>query len=390
MIKWLPALLIVVLFIGCKKAFNPPGALANTNKYLVVDGIINSGSDSTFIKLSRTKEFSIPIVLDHETGAQVSVESDANSSYPLSEISPGTYSAAPLNLNNSHKYRLRIKTSDNKEYLSDFVAVKNAPPVDSVGFKAQSDGVHIYVNTHDGNNATRYYRWEFNEAWQFHSWYQSFWIGTGRRQQDQYRYYCFSGDTSRSILIGSSAQLSSDVIFQAPIATVPANSEKIEAKYSILVKQYALTIDAYNFWTNLEKNNEEMGSIFDAQPSVNQTNYHCLSDPGEIVVGYLSVGSSSSKRIFITASQLLPSYQPADAYGCRIDTEYASKAPNYNHPPGETAPNLSDPNSGYTSIEGLFYSPPLPFGAPNAITYSTTICDDCTVRGTLTAPAFWK
>jgi hypothetical protein len=390
MLKWLSVLLIVLLLVDCKKAFNPPGALSGTNKYLVIDGIINSGSDSTFIKLSRTKKFDTVIVIDHETGAQVSVESDANRSYPLSEINPGTYSAAPLNLDISHKYRLRIKTSDNKEYLSDFVAVKNAPPVDSIGFKALNDGVHIYVNTHDGNNTTRYYRWEYNEDWQFHSFYQSLWIGLVRRQANQFRYNCFSRDVSNSILIGSSAKLSSDVIFQAPIATVPSTSEKIETKYSILVKQYALTIDAYNFWTNLEKNNEQMGSIFDAQPSVNQTNYHCLSNPNEIVVGYLSVGSSSSKRIFITASQLLPGYHPADAYGCQVDTEYNDHAPFYSHPTGSTDPNINDPNSGYTSIEGLFYSPPLPFGVPNAMTYSTTVCDDCTVRGTQTVPAFWK
>lgn len=390
MTKWLPLLLIVLIFINCKKAFTPPGALTDINKYLVIDGIVNSGSDSTFIKLSRTKKFDKVIVIDPEGNAQVSVESDANNSYPLSEIKPGTYSAAPLNLDNTHKYRLRIKTANGKEYVSDFVPVKNSPPVDSIGFKAQSDGVHIYVNTHDGNNTTRYYRWEYNEDWQFHSFYQSLWIGLVGRQQGQFRYNCFSKDVSSSILLASSAKLSSDVIFEAPIATVPSTSEKIETRYSILVKQYALTIDAYNFWTNLQKNNNQLGSIFDAQPSANQTNYHCLSDPSELVVGYLSVGSLSTKRIFISASQLLPSYQPKDIYGCHIDTEFYDHEPFYSHPPGSTAPNINDPNSGYTSIDALFYHPTLPFGVPNAMTYSTTICSDCTVRGTQNAPAFWK
>ena len=111
MIKWQGLLLIVLLFAGCKKAFTPPGVLADTNNYLVIDGIINTGSDSTFIKLSRTKKFSIPIVIDHETGAQVTVESDANASYSLHEVTPGTYSGPPLTLENSHKYRLRIKTT---------------------------------------------------------------------------------------------------------------------------------------------------------------------------------------------------------------------------------------------------------------------------------------
>lgn len=378
MLKWQKILLIVLLITGCKKAFNPLGVLSETNKYLVIDGVINTGTDSTFIKLSRTKKFDTVIVIDPERNAQVSVESDANTSYPLSEITPGTYSAAPLNLDNAHKYRLRIKTTENKTYVSDFVAVKNSPPVDSVGFIAQNDGVHIYVNSHDATNATRYYRWEYNEDWQFHSFYESFLRGM------QPRYQCFSKDVSNSIVIASSVKLSNDVIYQAPIVTLPSTSEKIETKYSILVKQYALTSDAYDFWTKLQKNTDRLGSIFDAQPSVNQTNYHCLTNPNEVVVGYLSVGSPSTKRIFITADQLLPSYGPLNVNGCKLDTAY------YYHAPYYTDPAILGPNSGNSAIEGFYVVPLGPFGAPNFYTYSTNICDDCTLRGGLNPPLFWR
>jgi hypothetical protein len=390
MLKWLSALLIALSVFSCKKPFTPKGSLAGTNKYLVIDGAVNSGNDSTFIRLSRTKKFDTVVVVDPEKGAQVALESDANKSYPLVELTAGTYSAAPLNLDNAHKYRLRIKTSDGKTYLSDFVPVKNSPPVDSVGFKALADGVHIYVNTHDDNNTTRYYRWQYNEDWQFHSWYQSFWVGAVRRQANQFRYNCFAKDASSSIVIGSSIKLSSDVIFQAPIAIIPAYSEKIETKYSILVKQYALTPDAYNFWENLQRNTDRLGSIFDAQPSENQSNYHSVSNPDEIVIGYLSVGSTSTKRIFISRGQLLPGYQTKDLFGCRIDTEFYSKTPFYSHPAGSPWPDINDPNSGYTSIDALFFDPPLPFGVPSAITYAASVCDDCTVRGRQTAPPFWK
>jgi hypothetical protein len=379
MIKWPHVLLIVLLFTGCKKAFNPPGALSDTNKYLVIDGIINTGNDSTFIRLSRTKKFDTVIVIDKEMGAQVNVESDANNTYPLSEINPGTYSAAPLNLDNSHKYRLRIKTTDGKEYVSDFVQVKNAPTIDSVGFVAKPSTVQIYVNTHDPTNNTRYYRWEYSEAWRFHATYQSFWIGPSRRDSSEFIYYCYSKDTSSYITLSSSAQLAQDVIYQAPITTIPSSSEKIEIRYSIFVKQYALTSDAYNFWNNLHKNGESNGTIFDAQPSDNQTNYHCVTNPGEIVIGYLSVGSTTTKRIFINRDQFPASYNPAYSRACSIDTAYEDK--------GEyTIFN----NSFVTAINGVFFPPPLPFGAPNAVTYSSSDCADCTTRGVKTPPPFWK
>ena len=375
MIKWQTALLVVLLIAACKKPFNPTGALGSTNKYLVIDGVVNAGSDSTFIKLSRTMNFDTASKPFSETKAQVTVEGDGNTSYLLTEATPGTYSAAGLNLDISHKYRVRIKTSNNEEYLSDFVAVKNAPPVDSVGFKDQNGGVQIYVNTHDGSNATRYYRWEFNEDWQFHSYYHAdIAVDT---------YHCFDKDVSNSILIGTSANLTADVIYQAQIANIPLTSEKIETKYSILVRQYALTSDAYSFWDNLKKNNTGLGTIFDPQPSLNQTNYHCITNPAETVIGYLSVGSYSTKRIFISANQLSPGYQEINYYGCKLDTEF------YYHPK-QGEPNLGDPKSGFLPVEYIYLAPLAPFGGPSETTYSTTVCVSCLVRGTQQVPSFWK
>jgi hypothetical protein len=378
--NWPKLLLIFLILAGCKKAFTPPNALTDTNKYLVIDGVINTGSDSTFIKLSRTKKFENGIVIDHETGAQVTVESDANDIFPLTEISPGTYSAAPLTLDNSHKYRLRIKTANSEEYLSDYVIVKNSPPIDSVGFTATPSEVLIYANTHDATNNTKYYRWEYTEAWKFHTTFRSDYDETSPRVYDIY--YCYAKDTSSYIVLATSAQLKNDVIYQAPILSIPPSSEKIEIRYSIQVKQYALTSDAYSFWNNLHKNSETNGTIFDAQPSDNQTNYHCLTNPNELVVGYLSVGSTSTKRVFIDRSQLLPGYNPQYTFanGCTIDTAH------YNL----NEYNMLGDTINYTSLEAFFHTPFLSFGTPNEITFTTRDCADCTSRGVTTVPYFWK
>ncbi|HEY9000584.1 MAG TPA: DUF4249 domain-containing protein [Mucilaginibacter sp.] len=382
MTNWQKLLLIAVLFSACKKPFVPPNTLNDTNKYLVIDGVINAGSDSTFIKLSRTKKFENGITIDHETGAQLNVEGDDNSSYQLVETVPGTYASAGLNLNASHKYRLRIKTTNGKEYLSDFVVVKNSPLIDSVGFTAKPTALTIYANSHDATNNTKYYRWEYTEAWEFHSTYESFWDGTAPRAKDDYVYYCFAKDTSSYITLATTTKLSNDVVYQAPITTIDPSSEKIEIRYSIEVKQFALTSDAYNFWDNLHKNNETNGTIFDIQPSDNQTNYHCLTDPGELVVGYLSVGSVATKRIFIDRGQLLSSYNPQYAYanGCQVDTAYYAK----------NQYGIFVPPTTYTAIEGFYYTPPAPFGAPTQITYSTRDCADCTTRGVTQPPSFWR
>ena len=377
MVKWHWLSVLVLLTAGCKKAFVPAGALANDSKYLVVDGVINSGNDSTFIRLSRTKKFDTVINITNETGAQVTVESDAGVTFPLTEIKSGIYATGGLNLDNSHKYRLNIKTTNAEQYASDYIAVKNSPAIDSLGFIAQADGIHVYVNSHDNSKATRYYRWEFNEAWQFSSFYESYLMG------DNPHHICYQSDTSGAVLIASTTKLSNDVVYQAPIVVIPGTSEKIETKYTILVKQYALSSDAYNFWQNLQKNTNQLGSLFDAQPSTNQTNYHCLSNPAEIVVGYLSVGSVAIKRIFVLSNQL-PVYHTQYPYQCPLDSAF------YYHQPFYFDPQVLGPNSGYTAIDAFYVAPLGPFGAPNFKTYSRTTCVDCTVRGSLNPPYYWK
>ncbi|WP_295673023.1 DUF4249 domain-containing protein [uncultured Mucilaginibacter sp.] len=389
--KWITTLVVAMTVLACKKQFTPPVLISDNSRYLVIEGVINAGNDSTIIKLSRTKKIDTLRTVFPEANAQVSVESDGSNTFVLREITTGTYAAAPLGLDNSHKYRLRIKTSDNKEYVSDFIPVKNAPPIDSVGFAAKTIGLEIYVNTHDANNATKYYRWEYREDWQFHSAYVSTYYSDGlnalsARLVSQQVYYCFGSVQSSNILIASTTKLNSDVIYHSLITVVPPTSEKLETRYSILVKQYALTSDAYSFWDNMQKNTEKLGSIFDVLPSESQTNYHCVSNPNELVIGYLSVGNPSYQRIFISADQLLSGYSPVYPTVCEIDTAFQ------NPPHSGTLPiaDLIPASSPYVPVLGLYLKPPNINGSPTAYTYSTILCADCTVRGTTTMPAFWK
>lgn len=385
-------LLIIICFapliITCKKPFTPVFNQSD-RKYLVIEGIIN-GNDSTFIRLSRTKKVDTSRIVFAETNAQVIAENNTGESFPLTEIRNGTYAVGPLNLDVSHQYRLRIKTSDGKEYLSDFVPLRNAPLIDSVGFTAQSSGVKIYVNAHDDANSTRYYRWDFTETWQFHSKYISGYFSNGvdsikPRLVAQQVHTCFATDSSNNVTIVSTNKLVKDIVNHAPITFIPGSSEKIETKYTILVKQYALTSDAYEFWQMLQKNTENLGSIFDVLPSETQSNFHCLSDPNEVVVGYLSAGNVSTKRIFISADQL-PHYTTQYPYDCELDTSFLNPP----HPGTRPINDLIPANSSYIPVNALYLPPANPFGLPTAYTYSTKQCVDCSLRGKRTPPSYWK
>lgn len=379
-------ILLLITAFGCRKPFTP--VLSADNKhYLVIEGTID-GADSTFFRLSRTKDVDTLKTIIPELGAAVTIESDANTTIPLAAIRPGIYAAPPFNLVATQKYRLHVRTSDGLEYESDYVMVKNSPAIDSVGFKANASGVGVYVNAHDNTNLTRYYRWEYTEAWQFHTQYISQYLApTIGRPTDQQIYACYAADTSSNVVIATTKSLTNDVLFQSPITMVASNSEKVEKRYSIMVKQYALTPDAYAFWQNLQNNTEKLGSIFSVLPSEAPSNYHCVTNPGVLVVGYLSAGSAASKRIYVNASQLPSSYSAQYPVGCELDTTF-------NNPKTKAQNTMTDIYNGsngvYTLVEGLYLPPPDPFGHPTAYTYSTNICVDCTIRGTRNAPSFWK
>jgi uncharacterized lipoprotein YajG len=376
-------LTLTALMAACRKPYDPP-AIANAGSYLVVSGVINSGADSTTINLSRTVSLSSKVTNNPVTGAAVTVESDQNTVYALNETTNGNYVSAGLNLDNTRQYRLRIKTPDNQQYLSDFVPVVITPPIDSIGYNivnTPATGIQIYVNTHDAGNKVKYFRWDYDENWAFHAKYASYYVSNGSelvvRQANQQVTVCYTGDVSTDIVLNSSAKLQKDVIYQAPVAFISSTSEKIESIYSIYLRQYALTADAYTFWTNLKTNTEQLGSIFDAQPSLLPGNIHNITNPQQPVVGYVSVGTVSKKR-FNISNFYLPAWVATYPYVCSDADTVVTYGYNYYN-------NL---------VHGPLIAtgpPPLPGDVlPSILNFTTRPCADCTIRGSATPPPFFQ
>jgi hypothetical protein len=381
--NWRIWVFILTLSIGCKKPYNPK-VINSPRSYLVVEGTINTNDTST-IKLSRTVNLTSSITTNPVT-ATVLIECDNGIIYGLPQAAPGVYKLAGETLDATRKFRLRINTAEGVEYLSDYEQAKAAPPIDSIGFNVTPKGIQIYANTHDPNNSTRYYRFDYLETWRFHSMYSSSYVSNGvmvvPRTQDQLVYYCFASNASSSIVLGSTARLKQDVLFQVPVTAIDATSEKIELKYSILLRGYALTANAYKFWETLKKNTEELGSIFDAEPTSLSGNIHNTHDATDIVVGFIGAGSVAKKRIFISSEQLPANYRATYPYECSIDSTF-----------------FDDPHSHFnTVVQRLVSGAEVPvnaifgIGSPSPIGYtgSDISCIDCTLRGSRQQPDFWK
>jgi len=310
--------LIIFLGIQCRQTYLPPVTQKNYS-YLVVDGFIANGSDSTIIKLSRTTPISDSIFSVPEVGAQVTVIGDQSDIYFLADGGNGSYYIPSLVLNSSEKYTLRIITTNGNVYESNPLEVKASPPIDSVSWDQLTPGiVNIYVTTHDPQNNTRYYRWDYTETWQYGAKFQSTLEYTSnglvmRPPADQIS-TCWRSRNSPNILINSSEKLADDVIFKNQLLQITGPDDRLDKKYSILVKQYAIDKNAFNYYQQLQNNSENLGSIFGPTPSQLNGNIHNVNDASERVIGYINAGSISQQRIFIDYLQVdswpLPNYPP--------------------------------------------------------------------------------
>ena len=381
--KWI-IFFMSLCVLKCKEVYNPPSTKNNPD-FLVVDGVVIAGNDSTIITLSRTKSLTDPTPAAKELDARISVIDVSGVEYSLTEQGEGRYVSSQLAIDATTSYQLKIITKDGNEFRSDPGKVNTSPPIDSVFWKQDSSGVQIYLNTHDPGNGTRYYQWEYIETWEFHSSFDSFleYIDENNivfRGLGNQIFRCYVTRPSSVIEVATTTRLSFDTVNRYKVTEVPAGSEKITAIYSDLVKQYEITAEAYNYWTNLKKNTEQLGSLFDLQPFSELGNIKCVNNPSVKCLGYISFSTLQKQRIFINYNEITNwNYQPYyDTYQpCQLLTIPTFLVSQAFQPPGGPYGNSLIGQGLDTTHSPVYF-------------YSTTTCVDCRVHGGVTdKPLFW-
>lgn len=374
--------IMVLLIVQCIDPFSPP-EIEQAEAYLVVDGYVDVERGEAVIKLTRTQNLADASSEPLESGAQVTLEINGSTTYPLSEESTGVYSRFGLSIDFDDQCKLLIRTGG-KDYESSIVKAIRTPEIDSVTYRADDTGVRIEVTTHDPGNNTWYYQWRYEETAQYRSRFQSLYTYGGfnnflNRTVDNDIYVCWKTYPSTTILVGTSSGLSDDVIYKFPLTFLPSTSWKLSIKYSIMVRQFAIDKDAYNYWTELKKNTETVGSLFDPQPSQVTGNFRCTSDPSEPILGYFSVRSIKEKRIFLERFTDIPDYTIISGYAHCLpsDTDTVELA------------EINDFPDRYLLINTVYAE-----GSPALIGFTShsPVCIDCRLLrdGTTTKPDFWE
>ncbi|WP_303312458.1 DUF4249 domain-containing protein [Hymenobacter sp. BT730] len=375
---------------GCIDPFEPEVKVQDT-KALVVDGFINSNGRTT-IRLSHTYDLESTAGPLTEDKAQVFIQGQGNGEeYLLREVKGGTYVSDSLVLNPAVQYRLFFRTRDTRQqpmgqYASTYAPVKTSPPIDALTWKVVPRGLELYANTHDETGQSVYYRWDYTETWEFTSAGLSYFVYENhrmrRRRPDEDIYHCWQTVNSPSIRLTSTKRLAQDQVKEFPLIEFVEGDTRLRYKYSVLVRQYTMSAEEYQYWETLKKNTETIGSLFDPLPSQSLGNIRNLNKPTEPVLGYVGVGSMTQKRIFISYDEL-PRWQFTTGY------ESCGSLPE-DVPPQEGTPYFAvleemfgngkniPISQNFTEEFGLFF------------TSYPVECADCTLRGTTTRPSFWQ
>lgn len=316
----------VILFniAACIEPYEPE--VGEYERTLVVDGIMTDGASPFKIQLSRSFPYSSeenPAIAN----AQVFIETEQGEKIRLAETNPGIYENDPsvFKGETGKSYRLLITTPEGNQFESDWQQLKPSPSFDlAVAYQEKLNsnnevelGAQINLSTADGENNTRFYRWEFEETYEYLLLYPPrIEVKFGNRPgngldeildippSDFEGYTCWQTADSKNIMIATTENLAQDVIQDFPLHYIDARTSRLYRRYSILVKQYALSEDYFDYLKKVEEVNETTGSLFDPIPNEFFGNITSSDGRDLPVLGYFAIAGIQEKRIFIERADL--------------------------------------------------------------------------------------
>ena len=320
-----------LLFNRCVEPFMPSLDEGDTQKLLVVEGLITDQPGPFSVRLTYSVQVydKWNILADYMPveGAEVRIIDNTGNIYMLFETESGWYETEEKDLAGitGHTYILTIHTTDGKQYESSSELMREVPDIDSVYHEEfrrtyydeetpyEENWLHILVNTTAAGDDIAYFKWDFTETWEFEMPINiEVYHGTDEDSPDptmetievaEEKIHCWVSEPSGSILIKSTADNASNEImgFILQSAGGPSN-DRFNIKYSILVKQYMMSREMYDFFRKIRGSNEETGGIYEKAPVQIIGNILCCNGD-EKALGCFMASAVKIKRIFISPGE---------------------------------------------------------------------------------------
>ncbi|MGD0584125.1 MAG: DUF4249 domain-containing protein [Bacteroidales bacterium] len=370
--------------------------IENDTSFLVVDGLITNENSSYSVFLSRSYQNAgeTPGIVPDAT---VTITDGTGNTEVLQNMGNGVYKTDSTRFTGvtGRVYTLHIMTYDGKEYASEPCTMYPVSPIDSIwyakdeGFVGKDStmekGLKIYARTKTARE-NDFLRWEYQEVWKFYV-----------PDPQEFIYYssdnivpnsdvtetCWKSNNSSDVLIYSANSGIRQGVINKPIVFIaPSESDRLTIEYSILIRQYSISSEEYDFWNDFSYVNEAGGDIFGSQPFSVTGNIHNISKSNEKVLGYFKVSSVNQLRKFITFNDLIPLGLPPYISSCqRIEVSP------YVYDNSVTWDGLYEMFMGTGNYD--FVEPEYNGTSLTNLVFALKGCADCSASGTSTKPDFW-
>ncbi len=373
--------LAFTVILSCNETYWPK-INASDERLLVVDGHITNCNPCLITLSNASRIYTVantPI-----TGCEVSLKDNFGIVENLIESAPGSYTSSNgFRGIAGRSYKLIIRTPSNQTYESTFEQLYAPTEIESVYTEIETKynpnqlyskiGYQFYVNTQESVTDTNYFLWRLQATYKYNVDFKIRYIFDRRTLKifpnTDSLFTCWHTFTVNQVFTYSTEGLSIPKVDRFPLHFVSTDTRQLSIRYSLLVKQFSLTKNAFIFWNELERIHTADGPFNAQQPFQAKGNISNKNDPNEIVLGYFFAAGVSERRVFFERP---PSSVPFYYSTCELtQQDYES----YN--------DLWMTDPGYWPI----YVTQDPYGG-RAVTHPA--CIDCRESGGVIAkPDFW-
>ncbi len=357
-------------------------------KVLVIDGAISDLDEEYEVEITYTYPLGSELEPQHVTDAEVWVENSSGNRFDYTLATDQKYiSPAGMTGVVGESYQLYVKMPDGTLYQSEPQLLKAAPAIDTIyGQYAELPsedgtvnvgGIQFFIDSESITGNTHHFRYEWEEAFKIITPYPARYELTEDSsivRMDTSLGICYKEGFSNSLIYGTTEGVTSDKMLEFPIRFLSEEQQQLRVRYTILVRQYAISEAAYLFYKRLEENNQSGGSLFDQQTGSVFGNMYSSTDGDQAVLGFFEVSGVSERRQFFNYSDFDERFsRPVFPFDCYFGSAIKTIPDSAAYYLTATGGNIYD----YTSFE------------PPAVSIHTRSCTDCSYYADLIAPSYW-
>ncbi|AFL82406.1 hypothetical protein Aeqsu_2966 [Aequorivita sublithincola DSM 14238] len=284
---------------------------------LVVESTITDEMKPQIVKLSRTSPLeNVDVLLESNATVHVSSSDGQNYEFYWNNDLGYYVSYNPFNAQPNISYTLSINTADGKNYTSSPVVLPPRVEMEQIYAETitdpnqKKDGVQVLVNTTDPTGNSKYFRYEYEETYKIVApnptkYYTQ--IIDYNPDEGTYKIIlspripeeiCYSTEISTGITQASTSDFSENKVFRFPVRYLSKLDSKIQTRYSLLVKQYVQSVEAFTFYKIIKDLGSIQSLLSQGQPGYASGNMVSETNPEEKVLGFFEASSMTSKRIY--------------------------------------------------------------------------------------------